>query len=246
MLLSGAINFLKGIGRPIKGISADLGSGTGVTACMLSKYPEIDEVYAIEYSEQYVTEVMPQVFEDFHANCRKIKRVVGDFNKIQLPDRSFDLIAELGSYHHAEDLLVSAMESYRVLKPGGAVIAIDRGWPDTTPQTQLDAILDKEFSPELKRKYGVPVEQSFTRRQFGEHEHKISTWENTFVKAGFRCIVLYQTHPEGIPGANFVLNKLPAFQLSISLAIRSYKTGKRRIPVYGWAAQKMIFIFLKD
>ena len=147
--------FLNKIGRPVHGVTADLGSGTGVGACILSNYPSVQEIYAIEYSENHVKHVMPETFQYFHASCEKIQRVVGDFNHIQLPDESLDLLLEINSITIPENLALSAQEAFRVLKPGGAVIAVDRAWADDTPQTYLDNLLEQEFPAALKRKYGI-------------------------------------------------------------------------------------------
>lgn len=246
MLVKGAIQILNEIGYPIKNVAADLGSGTGVGACILSGYPEIKEIFAIEYSEKHVTQVMPEVFGYFHANEGKIQRVVGDFNDIQLPDGSLDVLLEIDSYHHSEDLALSAQEAYRVLKPGGVVIAVDRAWSDKTPQAYLENLLNKEFPADLKKKYGVPELQRFTRRDFGEHEYKRCFWEQTFLEAGFETFMLIQDHPNNIPGANFILLRLPAYDWSLKLAAFRFRRGKKRAYVYGWGYQRHVMLFIKS
>lgn len=243
-LVGAAANLLARSGRLMQGVTADLGSGTGVGACILSQYPEVREIYAIEYSEDHVTQVMPDVFKYFNAKMEKIQRVIGDFNNIQLPDESLDLILEIDSYHHSEEPELSAKEAFRVLKPGGAVIAVDRAWPDETPRAELDALLNKEFPPELKRKYGIPPTQHYTRRDWGEHEYTRGQWEQIFQNAGFDTFTLMQGHPT-FPGMNFILLHLPAFEWSVRLAAYNYQRGRHRATLYGWALQRHVFIFLK-
>lgn len=241
-LIEGGLRWLAWLGRPARGVAADLGSGTGVGACILSKRKEIEQVYAVEYSEQLVLQMMPLVFDHFQAQVGKIQRVVGDFNNIELPDASLDLIVEIGSYHHSEDLNLSAQEAFRVLRPGGAVIAVDRAWPDETPQSELDARLDKEMPAGLKKKYGIPEDKHFTRRDFGEHEYTLYYWESVFRKAGFETFALRQSHPARL---NSLWLRLPSFDFSIWRAVSHYRRGKRRSTVYGWEAQRYILIFMK-
>jgi SAM-dependent methyltransferase len=244
-LMLGAAGFLKQIGRPLHGRGADLGSGTGVGACIAAKLPGVDEVYAVECSELFVKDVMPAVFDKFACPGQKIQRVVGDFNALHLEDESLDFLVEIDSYHHSEDLALSARESWRVLKPGGMVMAIDRAWPDHYQQAELDAMFDREFSPTLKRKYGIPEQVPFTRRDWGEHEYTLKQWEQVFGQNGFEAITFLQRRAY-IRGANFVLTKLPSLQLSYWWAGKKYRPAPaRRFPIYGWAPQQVLFLFIK-
>lgn len=244
-LINGAANFLEKIGQPVKGVGADLGSGTGSGACVVSKYPAVTQVYAVECSEMFVKDVMPIVFEHLNAQTEKIQRVVGDFDRMQVEDGSLDFLVEIGSYHHSDDLARSARESWRVLKPGGVIIALDRAWQDDTSRQYLEELLDKPLNVPLKRKYGLPEDQPFTRRDWGEHEYTFGDWEKAFGDVGFSSIAFYQTHPT-FPGANFILTKLPALSMSYQLAARRYRKLKsQRLPIYGWAAQQAVFVFIK-
>ncbi len=243
-MITGALRFTERIGFPMKGVAADLGSGTGVAASILSKQKKIDRVYAIEYSRHMVVSLMPLVFKHFGAHVQKIQRVIGDFNDIQMPKGCVDLVVEVDSYHHSEDLALSAREAWNMLKHGGVVIAIDRAWPDTMTQQELDGMLDVEFSLNLKKKYGIPMEKKYTRRDFGEHEYTLGTWEKVFRSVGFDSVFLVQDHSK-VPGANFILDRLPAYHWSINRAVEKYKKGERHMKVHGWAPQKVTMIHLK-
>jgi SAM-dependent methyltransferase len=244
-LINGAAAFLNGIGRPLHGRGADLGSGTGVGACITAKMPLVSEVYAVECSELFVTQVMPEVFSKFSGPVEKIQRVVGDFNALHVENESLDFLVEIDSYHHSEDLALSARESFRVLKPGGIVVAVDRAWPDHVTQAELDAKLDKEFNPNLKRKYAIPENVRFTRRDWGEHEYTLKQWEIVFQDSGFETIAFLQRRPY-IRGANFLLTRIPSLQISYWLASWFYRPAHgRRFAIYGWAPQQVVFIFIK-
>jgi SAM-dependent methyltransferase len=244
-LITGAAGFLNRIGRPLKGRGADLGSGTGVGACIAANLADVEEVLAVECSELFVTRIMPAVFAKFNAPDEKIQRVVGDFNALHVEDESLDFLVEIDSYHHSEDLDLSARESWRVLKPGGVVVAVDRGWPDHRTQAELDAELDKEFNPRLKRKYGIPEHVRFTRRDWGEHEYTLKQWETVFQRSGFETLAFIQRRPH-IRGTNFLLTRIPSLPISYRIASYLYRPGRGgRFTIYGWAPQQVVFVFIK-
>jgi SAM-dependent methyltransferase len=54
VLLNAAVLFARYIGRPLNGSVADLGSGVGIGAALLSQLSSVGRVYAVEYSEGYV------------------------------------------------------------------------------------------------------------------------------------------------------------------------------------------------
>jgi SAM-dependent methyltransferase len=149
-LVLGGAAFLRHLKIPFAGDAADLGSGTGVGATMISKIPETQKVYAVEYSEQFVKNIMPIVFSHFQADENKIVRVVGDFNNLKLPDHSLSLLLEIDAFHHSENLERTLKECYRILKPGGVVLSVDRAWPDSYSREELDRKLEVEYSDDRK------------------------------------------------------------------------------------------------
>ena len=244
-LIGGASLFLRLIGQhPLRGLAADLGSGTGVAACILSKFEGIDQIFAVEYSEPFVTDIMPVVFERFKARVHKIQRVVGDFNNLQFEDNSLDIVVELAAFHHSEALDLTVKECWRVLRPGGVLLAIDRAWPDSYSQEQLDGMLDRQFSNDMKRKYGISESANFTRHDWGEHEYRFSQWFATFEQAGFDTVALMQNYPR-VRGLNRVLRRLPTFGVSVVFASFAYRSGRRRLWIYGLAPHRVLFICIK-
>jgi len=241
-LFQGAMAFMEKIGNPISGTLIDLGSGTGVGACIFSKFERINEILAVEVSEPFVTDVMPEIFEKYDAKLEKIQRVVGDFNALKVEDASINAIIEIDSLHHSEDLDVTLKECNRVLKPGGAIIAVDRAWPDETTQEQLEAKLNKEFPDHVKERYNIPLTESFTRRDWGEHEYTIRQWFDYFERQGFDPAILVQHHP---PALNSIFLKLPTFDFSISRAAVAYQRGQRRLKIYGFSGKRVMFIAIK-
>ncbi len=73
-LIDGAFMFLHKIRKTSRGVAIDMGSGTGVGACILSRFEWIEKVYAVEFSKFFVERIMPIVFEKYEAQITKIQR----------------------------------------------------------------------------------------------------------------------------------------------------------------------------
>ncbi len=238
-LIHGAFRFLEHLGRRPEGVAVDLGSGTGVGAAILSRYSFVHKVYAVEFSEGFVDHIMPLTFQQFQAETQKIVRVVGDFNRLRLPDASVGLVLSLDSLHHSEDLDVTLQEARRVLHPRGALIAVDRGWPDFYTDDQLNAMLDQELNENLKRKYGIPLDQPFTRRDFGEHEYRYRDWEAFFRRNGFELHLFRFWHP---PALNRIWLRLPTFDWTVRWSAWRARRGARRHVLYGWGKKRILLV----
>jgi ubiquinone/menaquinone biosynthesis C-methylase UbiE len=241
-LINGAFQYLEESGIFVSGNAIDMGSGTGVGAAILSKKSSLNQIYALEISEQFVTQIMPKIFIKFNAEMSKIQRVVGDFNKIQLPDESIDLIFDLDSFHHSEDLNFTLKECFRILKPNGVILMIDRGWDDRVSVNYLKMMLDKELNPKLKQKYNIPQDKKFTRRDWGEHEYRLLDWENYFTNNGFKLEIFSQKHP---PFLNSILLKTPTFEWTIKRSSIQSRRGKNRHSIYGFNKNRRLMIAKK-
>lgn len=241
-LIQGGLKFLQLMKTNIKGEAADLGSGTGMGATILSYESDFDKIYAVEFSEQFCTRIMPDVFDKFKADFKKINRVVGDFNNLEVPDNSISLLLDVDSFHHSEDLNITFKECHRVLKQGGVIISIDRAWPNSVSREELDRKLDVEFSDKWKTLYGIPTSQIFRRRDYGEHEYTINEWSQYYANNGFTVFVFTQIHP---PILNRLFLKLPTFELSIRIASIRAKLGFKRHFIYGFNPIKKLFVAIK-
>jgi SAM-dependent methyltransferase len=241
-LIKGAMSFLKKVDHPAGGVAVDMGSGTGVGACILSGLDEIEKVFAVEFSEHFVEKVMPLVFEKYNANIEKLQRVVSDFNNLKVEDGSLGIVLDIDSFHHSEDLDRTLQESQRVLAPDGVIIAIDRAWSDRYTLEQLDAKLNMEFPDHLKNKYNIPLGQHFTRRDFGEHEYTIKQWFAFFKRNGFEPSVFLLRHP---PTLNRFWLRVHTFEFSIALSSLLYRIGFRRLWVYGYTKARVMFVCTK-
>ncbi len=177
------------LGTSLAGEVADLGSGIGLMAAVLSRREAVRRVHAVEYSRNYVVNIMPLVFRRVGARPEKIVRVVGDFNELRLADASLDFVFELEAYHHSESIQRTVAEAHRVLKPGGCFVGLERAHPDRTRPAEIRAFLDRQLTDKQKRRYGFAPSRSITRREWGEHEYRVGEWRGFFEAAGFVTVV---------------------------------------------------------
>jgi ubiquinone/menaquinone biosynthesis C-methylase UbiE len=241
LMLISLKTFARLVGCSFKGTAADLGSGTGIGACILSKIKEIKQVYAVEYSEVFVQQVMPVVFRHFGAKSEKIQRVIGDFNHLQLPDHYLDLVVEIGSFHHSEDLGKTLGELWRVMKPGAILIAHERAHPDNVTDRQLEEALNQQLASTIKHKYGIAESENFTRGDAGEHEYRIRDWRQHFENAGFDFASFRKIFPP-IRGLGRVLHKAPFLDFALLGSVLAYRAGKRKLYCYGLSSTSAFFL----
>jgi ubiquinone/menaquinone biosynthesis C-methylase UbiE len=241
-LLEFGFDFLQQHNQKVQTLAIDMGSGTGVGASILSEIFTNVRIYAVEISENFIKQIMPLVFKHFNADINRIQRVVGDFNQIELENETIDKIIELDSFHHSEDLNKTLKECFRVLKPDGVMVCVDRGWPDSTSQFEINSKLDVQLNSNLKTKYHIPLNKKFTRRDFGEHEFTLCQWQNSFQKAGFDVDVFSQWHP---PFLNRLFLKLPTSKTFLFLCLLQKKLGFRRHIIYGFNDNRRLFVCRK-
>ncbi len=146
------------LGHELRGQILEIGAGTGWCTALVSKKPDVEQVYALDYDEYSVDEIMPMVFKNLEANNEKITRALGSFNATALDDASMDAVIAIGAIHHSESLHATFTEAYRVLKSGGVLMAFEPCEPDSltnAEQAQKDATaLDPAIAAKL---YGEDI-----------------------------------------------------------------------------------------
>ncbi len=146
-------------GHPISGTVIEIGAGPGMGAAYLSTKPTVERVYALDYETFSVEELMPKVFEAMHANPDKIVRALGSFNNMKVEDASVDFITAFGAIHHSENLSATLAECFRVLKPGGYLIASEPCEKNDLTKAAEYKKANKTVSVEQARnKFGEPIE----------------------------------------------------------------------------------------
>jgi ubiquinone/menaquinone biosynthesis C-methylase UbiE len=99
---------------------ADLGAGEAALSLLLARHAK--QVYCIDNN--------PRMVEVGTALLKKngldnVSYLLGDIEKVPLPDRSVDLVILSQALHHASKPIKVLEESWRILKSGGRVLILD-------------------------------------------------------------------------------------------------------------------------
>jgi ubiquinone/menaquinone biosynthesis C-methylase UbiE len=117
--------YFKKLGVPIRGKVLEQGAGIFWLSSYLSSFDAVEEVVGIELSEERIKAFRDLSLSLFkNSNPNKIRYVVGDMHRIDVPDNTFDLIVCDAVLHHADNLVAMLRESWRALKPGGWFVAL--------------------------------------------------------------------------------------------------------------------------
>lgn len=204
--------FLQGNG--FKGIGLEIGSGPGTFVATFARLPNVTRIYGVEACEAIVQELMtPVVSHIAHEHTQKVVGTVADFNRLELPDSSVDFIFDFFSLHHSSNPEVTIAELFRVLKPGGVMVCVDKARANALSNETLDVLLDVEYSKDAKIAMGLPPDVFHTRRMNGEHEYRLSDWNTYFTDVGFEKLEHYNVAKIGgifpVKVIKYILANLP-------------------------------------
>jgi ubiquinone/menaquinone biosynthesis C-methylase UbiE len=178
----------------IQGIGIDLGGGVGCISSTLAKRKNVEKIYCIELVEEAVTMCQPIVKQEIlKKNDNKVISVVGDFDNLELENNSIDFAVSWDSMHHSMDLIKTLKECKRVLKKNGIFIIVDRAHNNSTPDSEIERMLNIAYDKKFLTKFYRPKDMILTRRENGEHEHRFFEWNKFFDGSGFKlidCVVI--------------------------------------------------------
>lgn len=173
-----------------KGTGIDLGSGVGCISSTIALKDSVKKIYSLELVESVVTLCQPIVINKIlkPALRKKVISVIGDFDNLAVKNSSLNFAVSWFSMHHSVNPVKTFKEAYRVLKPGGRFIFMDKIHNNSTPDKEIERMLNIVYSEEFLKNNFRPPGIKLTRRENGEHEYRFFEWENFIKKSGFKLI----------------------------------------------------------
>ncbi|HLG02692.1 MAG TPA: class I SAM-dependent methyltransferase [Bacteroidia bacterium] len=175
-------------GKKLSGKIIEVGAGTGVFTAELSREKEPEVIYCLDYDKYSVEELMPVVFKNLEADFTKIQTVLGSYNRMQVTDDFFDYIISLGAIHHSENLLATFREAYRVLKPGGFLVASEHCHPNSYTQEEQRADYERPLSRERLKTLYNDDKMHVKVKDNSDHYYRICEFEAYAYAAGFNVM----------------------------------------------------------
>jgi SAM-dependent methyltransferase len=245
-LYSQLVNLLTSNDVELKGVGLESGSGVcGFSSNICNLCDSVDKIYAVELVPT-CSILARDITIPFICgnNSRKIINVVGSFDKIELDDNSVDFCIEVESYHHSDNLKRSLKEAYRVLKPNGVIVLLDRSHNDSLSEEQREYMLNVQYKKSWLEERGYD-DTKMSRRENGEHEIRYSEWVDAFNDTGFELIFRYELRNVSIKKLiRGVVYLLPfKFRKLFNLWPSRAKFHENEL---GWMAKELIGIKQKD
>ena len=184
--VNNTFNIIPKLSELIHGIGIDLGGGVGCISSTLAKRDSVDKIYCVELVEDAVKLCHNVVKQEILKNEKhKVVSVVGDYDNLELEDNSIDFAVSWDSMHHSTDPVKTFKECKRVLKKNCVFIIVDRAHNNSTPDSEIERMLNITYDEEFLTKYYRPKDTILTRRQNGEHEYRFFEWKKFFEESGF-------------------------------------------------------------
>jgi ubiquinone/menaquinone biosynthesis C-methylase UbiE len=173
----------------VRGIGVDLGGGVGCISSTLAGKDSVEKIYCVELAENAVKLCHPIVKKKIlKENAGKVISVIGDFDNLELDNNSIDFAVSWDSMHHSINPIKTLEECHRILKENGRFILVDRAHNNSTPDSEIERMLNIVYDKEFLIKNHRPENMILTRSENGEHEYRFYEWENFFQNARFKVL----------------------------------------------------------
>ncbi len=117
------------IASRVRGRVIDLGAGSGWATAFLSKLDAVEEVVALDLSEQFLRRVGTAVIRHYEGRLDKVTFAASSFEAVPFEAGSFDAAFLIAAIHHSLAPIKVLLEIRRVLKPGGVLVVIESPSP---------------------------------------------------------------------------------------------------------------------
>jgi len=210
---------LKKKGIEFRGRILEIGAGSCWFSSVLSKFPEVKEVYALDFSKHILTKVAPAMMDYLNADSKKIVRVRGSFYNLIRLGKKFDFVVADETLHHADYPIKLLNGIGNVLKQDGRIVFIREPIASRMP---ILGSVNKRISGSRERKYGVT-----------ENIYTLNEWYEIFQKANFdvTCYFLRLTSKYRLARASWFSRNIPSVALNIIYGVDSMPIafiGKKR------------------
>jgi ubiquinone/menaquinone biosynthesis C-methylase UbiE len=160
----------------------DLAAGIGWTSSLLSRVENVAEVHCVEISSHRLERLLPHSVVMYGGSAAKIRRYLGSFYDVKLPDHSMDVVFLSQAFHHADRPLRLLMECDRILKPGGRILVVGEHW--LRPTWVMRRFLAMLFR---KRRIVTDLHELFPPDPvLGDHYYRRSEYYLLFGAMGYR------------------------------------------------------------
>ena len=113
------------LSEKIHGKVLDVGAGTCWLTAKVSLLPCVEQVFALDLSEKFLSTTSARILKYFHADVNKVTFVISDFSEIPLEDESVDCALLFASIHHSLSPIKTLQEVGRCLKKKGALMVLE-------------------------------------------------------------------------------------------------------------------------
>lgn len=111
--------------RRVRGKVLDIAAGSCWMTAKLSLLPEVEEVYAVDLSEKFLTGAGMRCMKSLNAKLEKVRLVASDFTHMPLENEMADCAMIFGALHHSLSPIKTLLEVGRCLKPGGCMMILE-------------------------------------------------------------------------------------------------------------------------
>ena len=180
----------------------EIGAGSCWLSSVLSKFPEVQEIYALDFSRRILTEIAPMVMDYLKANASKIVRVRGSFYDLLHLGKQFDFVVCDETLHHADYPIILLNQICNVLSEDGLFVSIRE---PIAPKLPILNFVGKRMFGFRERRLGVT-----------ENTYTLSEWRKIFRHSGFE-MNCYALHPTS---ENLSANAFPLLHNVFSCAFK--------------------------